>query len=147
MSHFSTIKTQFKDRECLIEALKSFGFNPQVHSEPQHLYGWHGDRRAQKAHIIVTRQQIGGPANDLGFLFNGEQYQTIISDYDQANGMARVGYGLGRTFLNRLAQEYCKASTLKTAQQQGDEVEKIESLSNGTVRITLVRPKASTVRR
>jgi hypothetical protein len=149
MSHFSTIKTQFKDRECLVEALKTFGFMPQVHEKPQHLYGWVGDRREQKAHIIVTRQQIGGAANDLGFLFDGEQYQTLISDYDQANGYAKAGTGLGPTFLAKLNQQYCKAVALKTAQLQGDEVQKIESLENGTIRITLNRPhqQTSTIRR
>jgi Protein of unknown function (DUF1257) len=147
MSHFSSIKTQFKDRECLVEALKAFGFKPQVHQEPQHLYGWISDRREEKAHIIVTSQQIGGPANDLGFLFDGEQYQTIISDYDQRRGYAKAGTGLGPTFLAKLNQQYCKAITLKTAQMQGDEVQKIESLENGTIRITMTRKQVSTIRR
>ena len=64
MSHFSRIAIKFKDQESLIKALETMRFKPQIHASPVHLYGWRGDKREQLAHIIVPRQQIGGPSND-----------------------------------------------------------------------------------
>ena len=83
MSEFHTVKIQFKDKEALIQTLKDMGFEPEVHDEAQNLYGYHGDRRSQKANIIVRRNQISKASNDWGFEKIGNDYQMHISEYDQ----------------------------------------------------------------
>jgi hypothetical protein len=47
----------------------------------------------------------------------------------------------------KILQPYAKFVTLQAARQNGDEVENVEAMANGIVRITLTRPKISTVRR
>jgi len=43
------------------------GYNPEVHSEAKHLRGFQGDKRSQKANIILPRTQVGRASNDVGF--------------------------------------------------------------------------------
>jgi len=68
----------------LIESLESLGYKPEVHIEPQHLQGYQGDERAQKAHIVLPRKQIGGSSNDVGFFFEKGKYKVIASEFDSA---------------------------------------------------------------
>ena len=54
------------------------------HEEAQNLYGYQGDKRAQKANIIVRRKYVGGSSNDIGFEKKEDgTYAAIISDYDR----------------------------------------------------------------
>lgn len=75
------------DPKAVVQALCRLGFKEnqiEVHTEAQHLYGYQGDQRAQKAHIIIRRQFVGGASNDIGFekTSNGS-YRAIISEYDR----------------------------------------------------------------
>jgi hypothetical protein len=82
MSHFSQIAVKFKDQSCLVEALQRFGFYPQIHKQPVNLHGYQGDKREQTAQIIVPRNQISSLSNDLGFYWNGTEYECLISEYE-----------------------------------------------------------------
>lgn len=136
MSHFTSIKKQFKNKESLIKALKHFGFEPIEHEEAQQLYGYKGDKRKQQAHIIVPRKQIGGPSNDLGFYWTGEEYECIISDYDRHSGAAKAGRGLGSSFLPQLSAQY---AINEISAQTGMEylVSDYRVLADGTVSFNL----------
>jgi hypothetical protein len=57
----------FKDEGILIKTLKDMGYNPEVCSEAKHLRGYQGDKRSQKANIIIPRDQVGRASNDVGF--------------------------------------------------------------------------------
>ena len=85
MSRYNTVATEFKDEECLVQALHDVGYaDVEVHAMPTNLYGYHADMRQQKAHIIVRRKHISQSANDLGFLRNTDgSYSQIVSDFDQ----------------------------------------------------------------
>lgn len=61
------MEIKFKDQGVLITTLKNMGYKPVVHEEAKHLRGYHGDKRSQKAHIIIPRQQVGVASNDVGF--------------------------------------------------------------------------------
>src|SRR5690349_10053556 len=119
MSHFSKISIKFKDQACLVEALQRFGFYPNIHDKPVHLYGWLGDQREQVAHIVVPRNQIGGASNDLGFFWDGTEYQCLISEYDQQTGQSKKGFGLGPQFIPQLQQQYINLYLPKIALQLG----------------------------
>jgi hypothetical protein len=112
------------------------GFNPQVHEQPVRLYGYQGDLRNKKAHIIVNRQQIHPGSNDLGFFWNGTEYECIISEFDLAWGNASPGQGLGRNFLPTLLNKYGEIIVREKARQLQDKFGEctITETQNGTIR-------------
>ncbi len=138
MSHFSKIAVKFKDQSCLVEGLQRFGFFPMLHDKPVNLYGYRGDKQAQMAHVVVPRNQISSMSNDLGFFWNGTEYECLISEYDQGAGMAQAGQGLGANFLSKLQEQYVNLYLPKLATQLGGEV--VATATNGsvtTVRVSL----------
>src|ERR1700678_1199471 len=105
MSKYTTISTEFRDPECLVEALHELGYTDAKFNEvAQHLFGYLGDQRTQTAEVIVRRKVKGGlgPAsNDLGFKRNAEgNYEALISEYD-------TGF-LGKDFVPRLQDAYAE---------------------------------------
>lgn len=106
MSHYTTVATVMRDESALLAALGALGYQPaqiEVHQEAQPLYGYQGDRRPERAHIIIRRQHIGRLANDVGFVRRDDgQYEAIISEYDQATTWPPAR-------LQRLIQEYATA--------------------------------------
>jgi hypothetical protein len=103
VSHFTYGQTQIKDQACLILALKEMGFREdqiEVHETATHLYGYQGDVRADKAHVIIRRQHVGGMSNDIGFVRGPDgTFQAIISEFD-------VGCGYNKTWTGKLEQNY-----------------------------------------
>jgi hypothetical protein len=86
MSHYSEVAIELTDEGCLVAALSRLGFKGkvEVHREAQALYGYQGDVRAQKAHIIIRQQHVGRAANDLGFERQTDgKYRVWVSDYDR----------------------------------------------------------------
>lgn len=94
MSHYLDFKTQMTDPVALKRALTHMAtpHHPQglpaqcveVHDKPEHLYGYHGDVRAQKANIIIRRKDAQDAANDIGFVKNEDGcYDAIISEFDR----------------------------------------------------------------
>jgi hypothetical protein len=54
-----------------------------VHETPQPLVGWLGDRREQKAEIIIRKEHLGAASNDIGFTRNQKGHLVaLISDFD-----------------------------------------------------------------
>jgi hypothetical protein len=113
MSAYHTQKTQYKDRDALVEALGEQGYKTvEVHEVATNLYGYHGDMRSQKANVIVRRQYVGSAANDLGFVKEEDgTYSAIVSSYDSGKHNAEWYYGLKRAYVERV--------DIKTAAKQG----------------------------
>lgn len=145
MSHFSKIAVKLKDQSCLVEALQRFGFYPQIHDKPVNLFGYRGDKRSQTAHIVVPRNQISSLSNDLGFYWTGEEFECLISEYDQGAGVAKAGLGLGRNFLPKLQQEYINLYLPKIATQMGGEV--VETTTHDSITTVRVSLPTQTQRR
>lgn len=82
MSEFHEVQLELKDKEAIIEALRTLGYNPVVYNDPINLKGYQGDTRKEKAHIIVPSSQISRMSNDLGFEKVGNDYVMRISQYD-----------------------------------------------------------------
>ena len=106
ISEYHIVDCDFKDEECLLEALKDLGYTPTVHDTPINLEGYRGDKREQKAHIIIPRKQVGGASNDVGFERVAGKYRCHASEYDRA---WRTG---GK--LNKLKQLYGEKVIMKT---------------------------------
>lgn len=88
MSHYIDIQTQIKDKKALVRALERMGFKNklEIHDSPQNLYGYRGDMRDQKAHVIIRRQFVGGASNDIGFeRQENDLYRAHISEFDKGS--------------------------------------------------------------
>jgi len=103
--------TKFQDEAALIDALLETGnwarHQIEIHSPPQNLFGYRGDKRSQKAHIIIRRKHVGSASNDLGFV-RGENgnYEAIISEYDSSKyGKAWIGQLTGNYAYHRIRRE------------------------------------------
>jgi hypothetical protein len=113
MSAYKTIECDIVNKEILLSALSLLNFSPNIHEEPQHLYGFKGDQRKEKAEIIIPREQINfftGASNDIGFVWNekSEKYEMIVSDYDKARKMH-----------DRIIQAYVKEAIEKALEKNG----------------------------
>ncbi|MBT6047646.1 MAG: DUF1257 domain-containing protein [Candidatus Scalindua sp.] len=105
MSEYHQIDIGLKDQECIIKTLEELGYKPQIHAEAVPLTGFQGDKRKQKAHIVIPRKQVGGASNDVGFeLINGE-YVLRVSEFDKGKKKLRP---------NQLKQLYAKHKVEKT---------------------------------
>jgi hypothetical protein len=85
-----------RDQETLLAALQACGYGPdrvEVHAQPQALYGYENDRRAEAAHVIIRRYKTGILySNDLGFLrLPDGRFRAIVSDYDNDELRIRNG--------------------------------------------------------
>lgn len=135
MSHFTNIQLQFKDRNCLVEALVEMGWSLdkiELHNSPSNLYGWHGDVRQDCANIIIRRKYVGRDSNDIGFRLEPDgTYTAIISEFD-----SRTNYG--STWVNRLKQTYGVKVAKKQARLKGFSVQETKK-SDGTVTLVLMK--------
>ncbi len=133
MSHFTSIKTQIKQVEPLLQALADLGFKQvEVHATAQHLFGFRGDVRSQTAEVIIRRQYVGAASNDIGFKQQADgTFEAIISDYDQQF------YAM--PWLNQLTQRYGYHALMATVPVQGFTVEEEEVLADGTIRVVVGR--------
>lgn len=88
MSHFNDFETTIIDEAGLVRALCRNGFKEtdiERNETPTNLFGYQGDRREQKAHVILRRKYIGSASNDIGFEKTDDgTYRAHISDYDKS---------------------------------------------------------------
>lgn len=113
MSAYSEVKTEFKDGDLLLEALKAMGFQPRnCIGKPAHLEGYHGDQREQLADIIIPRAQVGTASNDIGFVKGPDgTFRAIISDYDSTRH--------NQKWLNEVKTNVADAGIQKQAKKMG----------------------------
>ncbi len=90
MSHYVDILTEITDQDSLIKALARLGFNEakvEVHEKAANLYGYQGDKRGQKAHVIIRKCFVGSSANDIGFERTASgKFRVHISEFDSGEG-------------------------------------------------------------
>ena len=119
MSEYHELKTEYKDRDCLVEALNDAGYKTvEVSETPLPLYDYTGrqthylDKTGDKANVIVRRKYIGGMPNDLGFAKQADgTYSAIVSDYDSSKH--------NKGWFNNLRKSYVEKVDIKTAAKQG----------------------------
>ena len=119
MSQYHTQKTQYKDVECLVGALKEQGYaTVEVHEQAVELFDFQGrrthyiDASGDKANIIVRRAVVGGASNDLGFKLEADgTYSAIVSQYDNHKHNA--------TWMDALKQHYTERADMKLAKKTG----------------------------
>ena len=132
MSEYTLVELELNDGDCIKAALKELGYVFEEHKEAQQLVGYGGDRRQQRANIIVRRQHVGNASNDVGFhkKANGD-YDMIISEFDRSTKN-------GSKFMNNLKQIYGKHKFLKQAKRLGFKVKSQKVDEKGRIKIRVV---------
>ena len=118
MSHYVNFKTQITDVTALVRALKRCHTkigrkwtenDIEVYGTAANLYGYTGDKRNDKANVIIRRKNVQASANDIGFVREKDgTYSAIISDFDQGTGeYAHGSHGFyGKDWQEELIQFY-----------------------------------------
>ena len=113
MSKYVELRTSVTDERYLVEALRELGYEPEVCREGRALVGYLGDKRAERAQIIIPREQLDAASNEIGFSPDGNGvYQAMVSEYDR-------GIGFDDVWLARLVQVYKERQTMAIAKAKG----------------------------
>ncbi len=127
MSHFSTVKTQLRKREPLLQALVDLGYEPQ--EGDRLVRGYQG--QTVKAEIAVTSSK----GTDLGFRWNSNtETFELVTDLDLWKQPVPVD-----RFLSHLTQRYALNTVLAASAEEGFEVEKQTSNIDGSIELVVTR--------
>jgi hypothetical protein len=128
-SHFSSIRTQFKDRKVLADALKDLGQVVEVcQDDPVSVRGHRGE--TQMAEIVVKQSN----GYDIGFQRNANNEFELITDlvfWDQVVP--------ADAFMERLSQRYAMNKVLALADEQDFNVLEQVTTTDGAIKIKLNR--------
>jgi hypothetical protein len=142
MSEYIECMVDINDQECLIQALLDLGVTNEaieVHEEPVRLYGYMGDERGQKAHIVIRRKDIGTASNDIGFerLVDGK-WRIHVSDFDlrQSIGIriAQPDIGGKGEFMQAYARRRLEKQLKKKRKYR---TKSVETREDGTVKMVI----------
>ena len=67
MSKYDSFQTTLTEQAPLVAALDALGYPVEIHTNGAPLFGYQGDERPERAHIIIRRQHLSSSANDIGF--------------------------------------------------------------------------------
>ena len=133
ISHYTAVRTQIKNRDCLVKALNDLGFEGKVElhdGEGANLYGYMGDKRTQTANVILRRKHVGGSSNDIGWKLREDgTYEAIISEYDSGK--------YNKAWCEKLMQRYSLHTIKKQARAQGYTISEEVIDSKGEITITV----------
>ncbi|MEB3234573.1 MAG: DUF1257 domain-containing protein [Cyanobacteriota bacterium] len=127
MSHFSTIKTELRDRQALEAALAALGHAPAA--GPRQVRGYRGQQ--ETADLVVTPDQGG----DLGFRCNPDTgAYELVTDLDL--------WGLPvppERFLAQLQQRYALEAILAASAAEGFQVAEQTNADDGSIELVVTR--------
>ncbi len=127
MSHFSTIKTELRDRDALVAALTALGHAPS--DGPAPVRGYRGQ---QDSADLVVRLGQGG---DLGFRLNpGRGSYELVTDLDLWSLPVPP-----ERFLAQLQQRYALEAILAATREEGFQVAEQTSAADGSVELVVTR--------
>jgi len=127
MSHFSTIKTELRDRQSLLEALEDLGHGPRQGSLMVRGY------RGQTVEAQLAVAQPNGA--DIGFRLNPEtgSYE-LVTDLDLWNQAVPV-----ERFLAQINQRYALRSILAVTAEEGFQVSEQAQQQDGSIELVVTR--------
>ena len=127
MSHFSTVKTELRDRESLLAALRDLGQEPSSGEQP--VRGYRGQTVTAD---LCCPQSEGG---DIGFRWNSaEQHYELVSDLDLWKQSVPV-----ERFLAQLTQRYALQSILRSSAEEGYQVAEQRQQADGSIELVVTR--------
>jgi len=127
MSHFSTVKTQLRKREQLIQSLKDLGFLPQ---EGERLVrGYRG--QTVTAEMAVEIEEGG----DIGFRWNKTtKAYELVTDLDLWKQKVPV-----ERFLSQLTQRYALNTVLSATAEEGFKISEQKNNIDGSIELVVTR--------
>ena len=135
MSHFTCIKTEFKDKEVLVESLELLGERPNVPTDlgmsvvdlvitnPDH---------AEEHPTVEVDIAIGV---DIGFKFN-EKTGSFEFYSDHATWEKDIPV---ERFLEKLTQQYARMMIHRTIKEEGFEVQEEYEMDDNSIELTVNR--------
>ena len=127
MSHFSTVKTELRDRESLLAALRDLGQEPSSGEQP--VRGYRGQTVTAD---LCCPQSEGG---DIGFRWNSaEQHYELVTDLDLWKQTVPV-----ERFLAQLTQRYALQSILRSSAEEGYQVAEQREQADGSIELVVTR--------
>ena len=121
MSHFSTVKTELRDRESLLAALRDLGQEPSSGEQP--VRGYRGQTVTAD---LCCPQSEGG---DIGFRWNSaEQHYELVTDLDLWKQSVPVSVFGSAT--QRYALQSIRAAALKRATKWRNSASRLTAASN-----------------
>lgn len=127
MSHFSTVKTELRDRESLLAALRDLGQEPRSGEQP--VRGYRGQTVTAD---LCCPQSEGG---DIGFRWNSaEQRYELVTDLDLWKQSVPV-----ERFLAQLTQRYALQSILRSSAEEGYQVAEQRQQADGSIELVVTR--------
>lgn len=127
MSHFSTVRTELRDRQALVDALTDLGFPP--------LEGFHPVRgyRGQTVNAELSVPQPHGA--DIGFRWNPDSGSyELVTDLELWKQPIPV-----ERFLAQLTQRYALHTILAASAEEGFSVSEQTSQLDGSIELVVTR--------
>lgn len=127
MSHFSTVSTELRDREALLQALADIGYPADPSAREVRGY------RGQAVHADLTIPQPQG--TDIGFRWNpSSATYELVTDLD----LWKLPIPVER-FLSQLTQRYALHTILAASAAEGFQVADRHQLTDGTIELVVTR--------
>ena len=127
MSHFSTVKTELRQLDPLVQALKDMGFPPEQVARP--VRGYQG--QTVTADLAVT-MPVGG---DLGFRWNSKSgAYELVTDLDLWKQQIPI-----ERFLAKLTQRYALNTVLAATSNEGFQVAEHTQSQDGSSELVVTR--------
>ncbi len=127
MSHFSTIKTQLRKKESLVQALVHLGFVPD--QELTQVRGFRG--QTVEAELAVKMKKGG----DIGFKWNDNtKSYELVTDLDLWKQEIPVD-----RFLAKLTQQYALNTVLTATSEEGFQVSERKNNVDGSIELVVTR--------
>jgi hypothetical protein len=124
MSHFSTIKTKIKEKPYLIKALQLLQYDVQENIELVNPI----DHQHEKVKVDVS---IG---NDIGFRLNKDGVYELVADIQTWKDPVPP-----RRFVEKITQQYAKATILDSIEDKGFTIEKESTTIDNNIEIVATR--------
>ena len=127
MSHFSTVKTELRQLEPLVQALNDLGYSPDQGERP--VRGYRG--QTVTADLAVAMDNGG----DLGFRLNEKTgAYELVTDLDLWKQTIPV-----ERFLSKLTQRYALNTVLKASGIEGFQVAEQQVKQDGSIELVVTR--------
>jgi hypothetical protein len=127
MSHFSTIKTQLKEEEPLIEALKSLGY--PIIKEEKFVKGYRG-----KFTAVDISMNLPGETK-VGFKWdNNSNAYELVTDLDLWKFEIPV-----ERFISKVTQMYAYNTIISKTKEDGYQIVEQKNKNDGSIELVLTK--------
>jgi len=127
MSHFSTIKTQLKDAEPLIKALKNLGYT--INQEEKFVKGYKG-----KFTAVDISMNLPGDTK-VGFKWdNNSNAYELVTDLDLWKFELPV-----ERFISKVTQMYAYETIISKTKEDGYQIVEQKNQNDGSIELVLTK--------